>query len=74
MKIPTNTAKGETAMTFFTMKPAGMSPRAPIRTGKRKKGKSDRTSYLGKETTTTANSTVANTLERGSSRWTTVSR
>ena len=74
LKIPTNTAKGETAATFFAMNPAGMSPRAAIRTGNRKKGRSDRTSYFGKETTTTANSIVATTFARGSSRWTTVSR
>ena len=74
LKIPTNTAKGETAATFLAMKPTGMSPRAAIRTGKRKNGRSDRTSYFGKETTRTANANVATTLARGSSRWTTVSR
>src|SRR5664280_1800803 len=72
LKIPTNTANGETATTFLAMKPAGMSPRAPIRIGKRKKGRSDRTSYFGKETTTTANSIVATTFARGSSLWTIV--
>src|SRR5512140_864912 len=73
LKIPTNKANGETATTFLAMKPAGMSPRAPTMTGKRKKGRSDRTSYFGKEMTTTANSNVATTLARGSSRWMTVS-
>lgn len=74
LKIPTNTAKGETATTFFAMKPAGMSPRAAIRIGNRKNGKRERTSYRGKETTATANRNVATTLARGSSRCTAVSR
>jgi len=73
LNIPTNTANGETAKTFFAMKPAGISPRAAIRTGNRAKGRSGRTSYLGNDTTATTKSTVATTLARGSSRWTAVS-
>jgi hypothetical protein len=73
LNIPTNTAKGETARTFFAMNPAGMSPRAATRTGNRAKGRSERTSYLGNDTTAATKSMVATTLARGSSLWIAVS-
>ena len=51
LKIPIRSAKGETSSTFFRMNRAGIPPRVISRTGKRKKGTSAATSYLGRETT-----------------------
>jgi len=74
LKIPTNTAKGETIRTLRRMNPIGISPRVAASTGNRRKGTSPATSYLGKETTVTRKSPVAITLARGSRECTAVLR
>jgi len=72
LKMPIISAKGETTRIFRRMNPAGIPPKVSDSTGNRKKGSSAATSWGGKETTVTRNSSVTTTLTRGSRQWTMV--
>jgi hypothetical protein len=58
---------------LFSMNFTGISPNEKSSTGKRRKGKSPLTSYLGNETTMTIKKTVAQSFVLGSSLWIKVS-